>query len=53
MVTQLFSTVPLILKGEVCERGAIEAAAKLGTAAALEHADHEHGIAAWEPKDRL
>ena len=54
-VAQLFSTVPLILKAEVYERGAAEAAATPGPAA-HEHSDHqhakrEHGIAAWEPKD--
>jgi cobalt transporter subunit CbtA len=50
-VAQLFSTVPLILKGEVYERSATDAAAKPGPAA-HQHADHEHGTA-WEPKDGL
>ena len=56
-VVQLFSTVPLILKGEVYERGATDAAAQPGAAAhehaGHEHADHEHGSAAWEPKEGL
>jgi len=60
---QFFSTVPLILKGEVYERAA-EAAAK--PAAAHEHAPgtpahqhaasepaHDHAAAAWEPADGL
>jgi cobalt transporter subunit CbtA len=54
---QLFSTVPLILKSETYERAAAEVAAKSGPAA-HEHSDrqpaeHEHGAAAWEPKDGL
>jgi len=55
-VAQLFSTVPLILKSEVYERGgAAEAAAKSGSSG-QEHSDHqyaahEHGTAAWEPKE--
>ena len=52
---QLFSTVPLILKAETYERGATDAAAKPGPAAHEhpdpQHADHEHGMAAWQPKD--
>jgi cobalt transporter subunit CbtA len=60
-VVQLFSTVPLILKSEVYERGATDAAAKPGPAAhehaghqasGHQHADHEHGTA-WEPKEGL
>ena len=53
-VAQLFSTVPLILKGEVYERGATDAAAKPGPAA-HEHSDHQHAEhgTAWEPKDGL
>ena len=51
-VVQLFSTVPLILKAEVYERDATEAAAKAG-AATHENADHEHDVVAWEPKDGL
>src|SRR5882762_1062366 len=47
---QLFSTVPLILKAETYERGATDAAAKPAPAA-HQHADHDHGSAAWEPKD--
>ena len=54
-VAQLFSTVPLILKSEVYERGAAEAAAKSGPSAHEhsdhQHAEHEHGAAVWEPKD--
>src|SRR5438477_6809099 len=54
---QLFSTVPLIIKSEVYERSAAEAAAKSGPAAHEhsdhQHAEHEHGTAAWEPKDGL
>jgi cobalt transporter subunit CbtA len=56
-VAQLFSTVPLILKAEVYERGATEVAAKPGPVAHEhsdhQHADHEHSAAAWEPKDGL
>jgi cobalt transporter subunit CbtA len=56
-VAQLFSTVPLILKGETYERGATDATAKPAPAAHdhsdHQHADHEHGTAAWEPKDGL
>jgi cobalt transporter subunit CbtA len=56
-LAQLFSTVPLILKAEVYERGATEVAAKSGPAAHEhsdhQHADHEHGLPAWEPKDGL
>jgi cobalt transporter subunit CbtA len=44
---QLFSTVPLILKAEVYERG------HQPSDAAHEHTGHEHGVAAWEPKDGL
>jgi cobalt transporter subunit CbtA len=51
-LVQLFSTVPLILKGEVYERAAESAAPEPAPAAAAEHehGDHEHD-AAWEPKE--
>ena len=52
-VAQFFGTVPLILKGEAYEarrRCSRQAAA----AHEHEHADdHDHGVAAWEPKDGL
>jgi cobalt transporter subunit CbtA len=50
---QQLGTVPLILKGEVYERAADEAAAKSATPApaAHEHGDHAHNEAAWEPKE--
>jgi cobalt transporter subunit CbtA len=54
-VVQLFSTVPLILKGELYERGAIHAAAKPHSSA-HEHSagSEEHGsAAAWEPEEGL
>jgi cobalt transporter subunit CbtA len=53
-VVQFFSTVPLILKGELYERGATEAAAKPHSSA-HEHpaGSEEHGSAAWEPKEGL
>lgn len=52
-VAQQFGTVPLILKGEVYERAAGEAAAQSAQAApaAHDHGDHQHGEAAWEPKE--
>jgi cobalt transporter subunit CbtA len=52
-VAQQFGTVPLILKGEVYERAAGEAAAQPAQAApaAHEHGDHQHDEAAWEPKE--
>jgi cobalt transporter subunit CbtA len=50
-LVQLFSTVPLILKGEVYERAAESAAPEPASATeAHEHSDHEHD-AAWEPKE--
>jgi cobalt transporter subunit CbtA len=56
-LAQLFSTVPLIIKSEVYERGAAEAAAKSGPSAHehsdQQHAKHEHGRAAWEPEEGL
>ena len=53
-VVQQFGTVPLILKAEVYEHAA-EAAAKptAGTTAVHQHAGHDHGLAAWEPKAGL
>jgi cobalt transporter subunit CbtA len=50
-VAQFFGTVPLILKGETYERAADQAAAPV--AAADQHAGHDHGVAAWEPKEGL
>lgn len=50
-VVQQFGTVPLILKAEVYERSAGAVAAS--RAAASEHTEHEHGAAAWEPRDGL
>src|ERR1043166_6812088 len=56
-VAQLFSTVPLILKSEVYERGGAAAAAKPDPSAHehsdQQHAEHEHGAAVWEPRDGL
>jgi cobalt transporter subunit CbtA len=55
-VAQLFSTVPLILKGEVYERSAADAVQPGAAAhehAGHEQADHDHGSVAWEPKDGL
>jgi cobalt transporter subunit CbtA len=55
-VAQLFSTVPLIIKSELYERGTAAAVAKPGPAhehSGHQHAEHEHGSAAWEPKDGL
>jgi cobalt transporter subunit CbtA len=52
-VAQQFGTVPLILKGEVYERAADEAAkpSAAPAPAAHEHGDHAHNEAAWEPKE--
>jgi cobalt transporter subunit CbtA len=52
-VAQQLGTVPLILKGEVYERAAEEAAATSPQPAshAHEHGDHEHAAAAWEPSE--
>ncbi|WGS00006.1 CbtA family protein [Bradyrhizobium sp. ISRA443] len=56
-VAQQFGTVPLILRAEVFETAAEhqhEAAAGAQQAAAgHDHADHDHGAAAWEPRDGL
>ena len=56
-LVQFFTTVPLILSAEVYERDDSEAAAKPDPAAhqhaANEQAEHEHGSAAWEPKEGL
>src|ERR1700752_485676 len=57
-VIQQFGTVPLILRAEVFEKAAEahhhdDAATTRveGTAAALQHAEHEHDAEAWEPRD--
>jgi cobalt transporter subunit CbtA len=51
-VVQQFGTVPLILKGEVYERAADEAAANSAQPPAThEHGDHQRNEAAWEPKE--
>lgn len=53
-VVQFFSTVPLILKGELYERGATEAAAKPNSSAPEHPAGSEgHSSAAWEPEEGL
>ena len=54
-VAQQFGIVPLILKGEVYERAAEDAAAKpiVTAPAAREHGEHEHSEAAWEPKEGI
>jgi cobalt transporter subunit CbtA len=52
-VVQQFGTVPLILKGEVYERAAEEAAAKSIVAAPAAHEHGEHSEAAWEPKEGI
>jgi len=55
---QQFGTVPLILKAEVFEKAAEHhqhdaAATPQPAAAAHDHAGHDHGAAAWEPRDGL
>lgn len=61
-VVQFFSTVPLILSAEVYEHDEPDAAAQPDPAAHQhdaqenadhQHADHDHGSAAWEPKEGL
>jgi cobalt transporter subunit CbtA len=61
-VVQFFSTVPLILSAEVYEHDEPDAAAQADPAAHQhdaqenadhQHADHDHGSAAWEPKEGL
>jgi cobalt transporter subunit CbtA len=52
-ILQQFGTVPLILKGEVFEQAA-EKTKMAETAAAPhqhQHVEHDHGDAAWEPRD--
>lgn len=44
---QMFTTVPLIAQAEVYEQGGAPAVA----IAPHDHSDHNHGAAAWEPKD--
>src|SRR3981189_465472 len=51
-VVQQFGTVPLIQKAEVAERAA-EARLTAGTAAVHQHAGHDPGMAAWEPRAGL
>lgn len=53
---QQFGTVPLILKAEVYEKAAEhkhEASAPPQVTLVHDHADHDHGAEAWEPKDGL
>ena len=51
-VVQQFGTVPLIQKAETHEHAA-EARLTAGTAAVHQHAGHDHGVAAWEPRAGL
>jgi cobalt transporter subunit CbtA len=51
---QQFGTVPLILKAEVYEKAAgHDAAARPLVTLVHDHADHDHGAKAWEPRDGL
>ncbi|MCC8975091.1 cobalt transporter subunit CbtA [Bradyrhizobium sp. USDA 4503] len=53
---QQFGTVPLILRAEVYEKAAAhkhEAAAPPQAILVHDHADHDHGAEAWEPRDGL
>ncbi|MGN8546766.1 CbtA family protein [Bradyrhizobium sp. 13971] len=53
---QQFGTVPLILRAEVYEKTAAhkhEAAAPPQAILVHDHADHDHGAEAWEPRDGL
>jgi cobalt transporter subunit CbtA len=52
-ILQQFGTVPLILKGEVFEQAAEKIKTAETTAAPHQHqhAEHDHGDAAWEPQD--
>src|SRR5882757_1254824 len=55
---QQFGTVPLILKAEVFEKAAAPhqhetAATPQAGAGAHDHAAHDHGAEAWEPRDGL
>jgi cobalt transporter subunit CbtA len=51
-VLQQFGTVPLIQKAEIDEHAA-DARLTAGTAAVHQHAGHDHGAAAWEPRAGL
>jgi cobalt transporter subunit CbtA len=51
-VVQQFGTVPLIQKAEIDEHAA-QARLTAGTAAVHQHAGHDHGAAAWEPRAGL
>jgi cobalt transporter subunit CbtA len=51
-VVQQFGTVPLIQKAEIDEHAA-QARVTAGTAAVHQHAGHDHGVAAWEPRAGL
>ena len=50
---QLFSTVPLIIKSETYERAAAKSGPASHEHSDRQHAVHEHGAAAWEPKEGL
>jgi len=53
-VAQQFGTVPLIQKAETYEHAAQAAARNTpGMTAVHQHAGHDHGMAAWEPRDGL
>jgi cobalt transporter subunit CbtA len=51
-VVQQFGTVPLIQKAEIDEHAA-QVRVTAGTAAVHQHAGHDHGAAAWEPRAGL
>jgi cobalt transporter subunit CbtA len=51
-VVQQFGTVPLIQKAEIDEHAA-QARVTAGTGAVHQHAGHDHGAAAWEPRAGL
>ena len=51
-VVQQFGTVPLIQRAETYEHAA-EGRLTAGTAAVHQHAGHDHGAAAWEPRAGL
>lgn len=51
-VVQQFGTVPLIQRAETYEHAA-EGRLTAGTAAVHQHAGHDHGVAAWEPRAGL
>src|SRR3981189_638866 len=53
-VAQPFGTVPLIQKAETYEHAPQAAARNTpGMTAVHQHAGHDHGMAAWEPRDGL